>query len=321
MADRSSHGDDLFASDPPEPLEDSSASGDVPAVEADERRGGDLATVMPDKPPARLLDDADSTEEFQPLPREQYRIRSAEVDPAGKATPTALANLLQEAAASDARRLGFGVEQLRSRGLGWYLARLILRLRRIPWIGETVEIETWPSGISGIHALRDFRLFLDSGPDAVEVGAATSGWLLVDLERKRPVRRLLAELEAHHPDPPRRALDVAFERLSSPEDGDAEGQPFPLRRTDLDLNGHVNYGVLVGAVMEAVPDGLWQGADLEELDIEFRAEARPGDGLRTLAAEREPESAETTSVILHHAVTRVGDDRQLVRARSRWRPI
>lgn len=263
--------------------------------------------------------------------REQYRIRSAEVDPRGHATPTAVANLLQEAATAGARRLGVGVEQLRERGLTWYLNRLHLRQRRPPWIAETLEIETWPSAIERIHALRDFRLFLDGGPDAVEIGVATSAWLLMDLETRRPIRRLPEELRALHPETPRRALDVRFGRLPAlPAEGDDEAEgheavvskPFPLRRTDLDLNGHVNYGVFVDALMEGAPEALWSEGELLELEVDFRAEARPGDRLltRSLALEDEaaPDADPDRGVPVLHAIVHAEDGRELVRARSHW---
>ncbi|MEM8930384.1 MAG: acyl-ACP thioesterase domain-containing protein [Acidobacteriota bacterium] len=259
--------------------------------------------------------------------REQYRIRSAEVDPRGHATPTAVANLLQEAAAAGARRLGVAVEHLHERGMTWYLNRLHLRQRRPPWIGETLEIETWPSCVERIHALRDFRLFLDGGADAIEIGVASSAWLLVDLESRKPIRRLPDELKAMHPDPPRRALDVRFGKLPAPPArDDAEGHTashaFPLRRTDLDLNGHVNYGVFVDALMEATPEALWSSGELVELEIDFKAEARPGDSLLTQSAAVGAEVAGVEvaddEVAVLHTIAHGEDGRELVRARSRW---
>lgn len=250
--------------------------------------------------------------------REQYRIRSAEVDTQGRATVTAIANLLQEAAASGARRLGVAVEHLRPDGLTWYLARLHLELRRPPWIGETVEIETWPAGIVRAHFVRDFRLFLDGGIDAVEIGRATTGWLLVDLESGKPKRKLPESMRALKPDPPHRAIDSEFPRLPDPADlASAAERPFPLRRTDLDLNGHVNYGILVDALMEAVPAELWDDGELHELEVDFRGEARPGDALHTRSypvEDAEDDDAET----LLHGVVRQADGREIVRARSRW---
>lgn len=258
--------------------------------------------------------------------RQQYRIRSADVDPAGRATTAALVELLQESAAAHARRLGVGIEELRAKGLTWYLKRLHLNLRRTPWIGETVEIETWPAALERLHAIRDYRLFFDGGFDAVEIGKASSAWLLMDVEAGKPVRRIPEELKTLHPETPRRALDVPFDKLTalgeSSEESPILERPFPLRRADLDLNRHVNHGVFVDALLEAVPPDLWCEAELLELEIDFLAEARPGDRLVT-RCRRKPELDTDGAEIdggpeLLHDVVRLDDGRELVRARSRW---
>lgn len=252
--------------------------------------------------------------------RQQYRIRSSDVDPAGRATTAALVKLLQESAAADARRLGVGIEDLLRRGLTWYLKRLHLKLRRTPWIGETVEIETWPAAMERLHAIRDYRLFFDGGFDAVEVGSASSAWLLMDVESGRPVRRPPEELKALHPETPRRALDVPFDKLPELGNGDEEHpvleRPFPLRRADLDLNRHVNHGVFVDALLEAIPPDLWCEAELLELEVDFLAEAKPGDRLVTRCRRTSRMEGELPSLL--HDVVRTDDGRELVRARSRW---
>lgn len=284
-----------------------------------------------DDPPD--LDGSDASGRDDSL-RQQYRIRSADVDPAGRATTAALVKLLQESAAEHARRLGVGLEDLQRRGLTWYLKRLHLRLRRTPWIGETVEIETWPAALERLHAIRDYRLFFDGGFDAVEVGTASSAWLLMDVESGKPVRRLPEELRHLHPPAPRRALDVPFHKLPELGPGDAEHpvleRPFPLRRADLDLNRHVNHGVFVDALLEAAPPELWAEAELLELEVDFLAEARPGDRLMTRCrrveedvvkedvVEEDVEETGDPRPCLLHDVVRIDDGRELVRARSRW---
>lgn len=284
--------------------------------------------------------EASDTPEFDGF-RQQYRIRSADVDPAGRASTSALVMLLQESAHADANRLGIGIKGLQDRGLTWYLKRLHLRLRRTPWIGETVEIETWPAAMERLHAIRDYRLFFDGGFDAVEIGTASSAWLVMDLTSGKPVRRPPKELTALHPETPRRALDVPFDKLpkitddgddgNGLEEDDDEGKPvlerpFPLRRADLDMNRHVNHGVFVDALLESVPPDLWCEAELLELEVDFLAEARPGDRLVTRCRRSAPGSEGGTQANsetdgqprLLHDIVRIDDGRELVRARSRW---
>ena len=236
---------------------------------------------------------------------ETYPIRSYEIDATGRATIPALCNYLQESAGLHARQLGVSVEQLRREGMTWFLWRLHLRVDAPPAWGETVTVETWPAELGKPFAIRDFRLMTGGR----EIGVATSAWLLMDLVKGRPIRRLPSRIRALHPDPPRRALPVPFHRLPAC-DGAGAACDVILRRGDLDLNGHLNHVAAIAAMLEAAPAELAERRRLETLEVEFRGEGRYGDRL-----EARCEPAESAA---RHLLVRVPEAKELVRGRSRW---
>ncbi len=88
---------------------------------------------------------------------ESYTIRAYETGPDGYARLSTMCNLLQEAASRHAELLDFGYESMKRRELFWVLSRLSVRVDRYPQLNESLIVRTWPKGLNGPFALRDFR--------------------------------------------------------------------------------------------------------------------------------------------------------------------
>ena len=238
---------------------------------------------------------------------ETFVLRAYEVDRSGRSTLPTICNWLQETAGVHAARLGWSVHDLGARGQTWVLARLLLRLDRpVSW-GESVRVATWPAGTHRLFALRDFRLADASGGT---IGTATSGWVLMHLATRRPVRPL-AEIEALEARAPGRALVDGMDKLLAPEAPWHE-QSIEVRHGDLDVNGHANNVAFIGWALEALADETLARVPVE-LTVEFRAEAVRGDVVASRAA---PVGGEAGSFA--HALVRSGDGRELARARTIW---
>jgi acyl-ACP thioesterase len=244
-----------------------------------------------------------------PVWTESFRVRGYEVDASGRASVAAVANWLQETAGNHATALGWAVDALQARGCTWVLSRFHLRLvRQLEW-REEVRVATWPSGVHRLYAVREFRM-TDSSEG--ELGTATTGWVLLDLAARRPIRppKTLEEMALSTPE---RVIADPFAKL--PEVGGADrSKTFEVRYSDLDMNRHANNVSVIGWAIDALPDEVVTGGAPAELEIEFRAEAVRGD-LITVDVRRIPGD----SVAFLHRLVREGDGREVARARTVWR--
>lgn len=245
--------------------------------------------------------------------RENFSVRSCEVDPAGRARLTAIANYFQEVAHNHANRLGVGYRQLKEKQTLWVLSRMRMHFSRYPVWEEEVTVETWPSGIDKLFALRDFRMLCREGE---LLCTARSAWLILRADGRRPVRpenepffrelrtRGLAEglpeedPEKAHGGSSGDSSEGMVEGWSAENVAGSEGRPLeklPLNAagenraaslavhrvvwSDLDVMGHVNNV----KYMEWSLDGLLKekvfgtGASVSEFEINFLNEALPGD--------------------------------------------
>lgn len=242
--------------------------------------------------------------------QKDYPIRYFELDCNAELRFGALLDFLQDIAGEDAVRRGFGVEQLLPRGLTWMLSRYRVRLERLVGIGDQLTIRTWPSSHKGLSACREFEIFCGGE----RIGAASTAWMLIDLENRRPVRpgeRLGAVelIDEQVFDAPLASL-----RFSAPLEGVAAG--FRVRRGDLDLNRHVNNRVFFDWALEALDEQIVARYRLQQVEINFLAEALAGEEVAVAGSC----VAEDDGLVCSHLITRPADQRELAKLQTRWWP-
>ena len=241
---------------------------------------------------------------------ETIPVRTSDLTPHGTAALPALCVYLQEAAGHHAGALGVSMRQLRETNQAWVLSHLHLALDRPPGADEAVTIATWPSGLEGLRATREFVLSVDGA----EVGRATSRWFVIDTERRRPVRppRSLYDLDTPDRPPP---LPHDFDDLPGPARVDHE-TTWTARYHDLDLNRHVNSVRYLEWALGTLPDPLLDAHRCTGLALQFRAEATGGTPVRTTAHLDAGGAPKTARHALYHAET----DALLAAARTTWAP-
>lgn len=210
-------------------------------------------------------------------------VRYGEIGFDGAATLPSLANWLQEAAGQSASSLGFGEEMLSPLGLTWILARLALRIVRLPGAGEQLRVRTWPSTLDRFGH-RGYEVF-DADEHVIVTGS--SAWTIMSMNERR-LAPVPSDLASAYPKDPRPCLPFSCRTLPRLNDeNSAESTLLRVRRDDLDLNGHVNNARYLAWLTEALPA---PAADSGEclipamLDVSFRAECFPGDELDSVCA-------------------------------------
>lgn len=237
-----------------------------------------------------------------------FAVRYYELDATGRVQPVTLLNYLQDAADEHATLLGVGVKALHARDLTWVLSRLHLSVARYAGPGETLLVRTWPSTRGSLFTCREFEL-LDAA--ALVVARATTSWVVIDLERRRPVR--IAEVLPDYPLDSRRAVDDEF--LSLPPCGACDGERrFTVRRDDLDINRHVNNAVYVGWALEATPAATAESLRPIDVEVGYRAEAFAGETVVARCAG----GADGSPGPLRYEIARELDGKELARLVIRW---
>ena len=219
----------------------------------------------------------------------QFKVRSYECGPDGRATLPTICNLFQEAASLHAASLGFGKGDFAAVGenISWVLTRMVVKMNRYPVWEDELTVETFPRGGRKIVAWRDFELKDAQGGT---LGVASSEWMLIDLATRKIVAIPEKVFAANDPaNVPVLGLEP-FSKFRFPESGEgdsvqADGDPrfhFIAQKSQIDLNGHVNNVHYIGWMLEPCASRC-----PSEMEIVFRSETLAGDEVRveTAAAE------------------------------------
>ena len=243
--------------------------------------------------------------------REDYQIRSYEVDCRNRLSILSMFSFMQEAASKHAAALGVSIQQLLAENYTWLLSRLKIKIIAYPGWNDQIQVNTWPSGTQQLFAMRDFKM---NGIENQTIAAAISAWLVIDLEKRRPVRiapfvERLKPIEGSH------ILNDRLDKLPALSNAVHE-KSFVVRYSDLDINQHVNNVKFVEWVVEVVPTATLNASVLSELEINFLAEAFHEDQIIATCSPQDPDNT-----IFHHSLTRQQDGRELARARTKWRKV
>lgn len=239
----------------------------------------------------------------------EFTVSSYDLNPKGRARLTTMANYFQEMAYHHASQLGFGYDDMNQRKTMWVLSRMRIRINHYPVWDDKVSVETWHKGMDRLFGLRDFRV---KSMDGKALGVASSAWLILDSETRRPVRPGTGVLSQNL------GTDSVFkeklEKIPAPEQM-KELARRKVQFSDLDIVGHVNNVKYMEWCIDALMADRSFHNEIRELEINFMHEALLGDTITIRGTA--PDMSESGNSLLFLA-RREGDDQEIIRARLAW---
>ena len=225
-----------------------------------------------------------------------YTITCYEADANKLMRPTAMLDLMQEAAGINATTLGFGYDEMMSSNTAWVLSRINVKFINTPKWREEVNLKTWHKGMSKLFYLRDFILSDKEGNPMI---LATTSWLIIDMNTRRLVRNSDLALN-----------DTAMDAIATPADKvvvpvDVEPElvrKHPVTWSEIDTNGHVNNVKYAVWAIDAVKAEDIKEKPLKELLINYDAEVMPGDVVKISRVRQETEEG-----IVYYITGKVAD--------------
>ena len=203
------------------------------------------------------------------------RIRYSEVNAQKNLTISGIIDYFQDCSTFHSEDLGVGLEYLERQNKVWVITNWHLKIKRLPHLGEKITISTWPYSF---NTLLGYRSFTMTDANGELVAAANSIWVLMDTNTLRPVRTDSIAIEKY-------VLSEAFPMEDSPRKLDVPHQhikreSFPVIKSNLDTNYHVNNGQYIKMAMEFLPaDFIYQ-----DVLVEYKKSAFLGDTICPLVS-------------------------------------
>lgn len=198
----------------------------------------------------------------------ESRIRFSEIDHTRQITLPGIVNYFQDCSIFQSEGLGLGIEYLKEKKRAWVLSSWQVEVERYPELGEKIKVSTWATDFKGMLGNRNFCMEDEAGRYAAY---ANSLWVYMDIEKGRPARPSEEEVAAYGRGEPLE-MEYTSRKIALPEEL-VKLPGFPVRRSQIDTNEHVNNCQYVQMAAEAADEER----KIRRLRAEYRRSAVCGD--------------------------------------------
>ena len=199
--------------------------------------------------------------------------------------PTAMLDMMQEAANVDATRLGFGFDNMIATNTAWVLSRLHLKVNSYPKWRDAIKLYTWHKGAFKLFYLSDFSLKDAGGNSLID---ATTSWLIIDLNTRRLSRN--SELADENTCIKEDAISEPADKITIPQGAEFESAgTHKVVWSDIDTNNHVNNVKYVVWALDIVNYEDSSKLPLKELFVNFDNEVLAGQEVELYKIRQETE--------------------------------
>ena len=206
---------------------------------------------------------------MEPLYTQNFEITDHYVDCFGRMTPASILLMIQEVAGKHCTALSVDYDTLAKRRMFWAVTRHRVQVSRMPRLGETIRVETWPMPTTRVAYPRSVVAYDAAGNECFR---AISLWVLMNLDTRSMIL------------PGKSGISVvgSLRGLELPSPGSLALMDHTQTRqrqvcfTDLDRNGHMNNTRYLSWVSDLLPSAFHQEHEVKEFTICYHAEAREG---------------------------------------------
>ena len=206
---------------------------------------------------------------MEPIFQQDFPVQGLCVDRYGRLKPSTLLYFAQEIAGRHCDELA---DTLESHRLFWAVTRHRVQINRLPELGETVRIETWPLPTTRVAYPRSMVIYDQAGN---ECSRSISLWVLMD----RDTRNMIL--------PGKSGIVVSGTlrgtELALPGGLVPRVMENSRRRdvcfTDLDRNGHMNNTRYMDWIDDLLPSDFHREHPIKEFTVCYHSEAREGQHL------------------------------------------
>jgi len=238
-----------------------------------------------------------------------HKIRTNEINQYKQATVATLINQMNEAALENVIDLKVSVWDLEPHHISWVLMRKYTHIHRLPILGETIKIITYPAGFERVFTYRDYKIYSETDELLAE---SSSTWLLMDTQTREMAKIPPFILDFQQKMPAKEfCLSRPTFRLPKLNQIDNEVH-YTVGWHQIDFNQHLNNLFYVQWMLEALPDATLTQYEMTNFEIQYRTEARWKE-----AVSSQVQQLDQTTFL--HKLIRKSDGKELAMAKTSWK--
>ncbi|MCM1195134.1 MAG: thioesterase [Firmicutes bacterium] len=201
----------------------------------------------------------------------------SDFDVTGDVKPHRVMELMQDVATTHADELGFGWDYMDKNGLFWIISKVkIVFTKPVTRRVRNFRLYTWPIKANKFFIERRFAAVDENGD---ELFCCTTLWMIVERDTRRIAGpKTIAEYYVADFDDTAVGASTDFARIKRDETFSLQYER-EIKRTDLDINRHVNNTNYVNFAMDVLTDC----DKIDGIEIVYHKELKLGDALKVFA--------------------------------------
>lgn len=197
---------------------------------------------------------------------EDYRVRISDYDRSGKLSYESVLQILENVGSHNSDSVGNNVIEGSQSGIAWILAGWRIKILRNVDSREELKISTWTHGKpNATMVYRDFILADKNGLEAIK---AEAKFVLLDVSAGK-LTRINDELFSSYLPEERTVFDTPSPKPREPLKFDFE-KVIPLRKSDIDFNGHLHNTRYVDFAAEVLPEETDSAQRINEFIVVYK---------------------------------------------------
>lgn len=201
-----------------------------------------------------------------------YTVGNRDVGNNNKATNKAMLKYLENIACKHSDEVGYGINTIEQTGVVWILLDWKFNVIERPIYGQTIKVKTWSRKMEKCYAYRDFEVY-DENENII--AKATTKWVLLDANTRKILRIPENFAVEYKQETERHVFEEEIDKVRDPENEETSIK-LKTRRTDIDINNHVNNLNYLDFAYEILPEEVYN-QDLKNVRITYKHQTEPGE--------------------------------------------
>lgn len=202
----------------------------------------------------------------------KYTVGNRDVGRTNKATNKAMLKYLENIACSHSDKVGYGINTIEETKSVWILLDWKFKVIERPIYGQTIKVKTWSRKMEKFYAYRDFEIYDEYGNI---IAIATTKWVFLDAEMRKIQRIPEDVVIKYQQELEKSVFEEEIDKIHEPDNEEISIQ-LKTRRTDIDINNHVNNLNYLDFALEVLPEEIYN-KELKNVRITYKHQTEPGE--------------------------------------------
>ena len=201
-----------------------------------------------------------------------YKIGLDDIGVNNEISNKAILKIMEDVSGFHSASIGYGLFEIETKKRAWMILDWKMKVIKRPKYMDEIKAETWSRKVERLYAYRDFQL---KDKDGNIIAIATSRWIFVDTDRRRPVR-LTADISDLYESEPDKCVfeeeieDVKCENYLFEKD-------YYIQRRDIDMNEHMHNLNYLDMAYEILPEDIYKNKVFDNVRIVYKKEIVYGE--------------------------------------------